>query len=351
MLLRSILGERVAVSEAVRIRRSNTDAVLIWICLFAAALVLLGRLSGLGEVAEAQTFAIIFTAIAVEALPFVLLGAVVAAAIEVFVSEDTFARVARLPVGLQLPAAAMGGFAFPVCECGSVPVARRLIARGMHPTAGLAFMLASPIFNPVVLGSTWVAYSPRGLALPMVLGRAGLGLLLALAVGWALGTEGSKELLKARAQPDSPSGEHDDHASTSGRRDEFVRHLTGDFFFMGKFLVAGAALSAALQTVIPQSIIGGVARTPIIASLAMMAVAFVSSLCSEADAFVAVSFGQFPLGSQLAFLVFGPVLDFKLSFLYAGTFRKHFVLRLLLVTVPVVLAGSLWFEAITGRLL
>jgi uncharacterized membrane protein YraQ (UPF0718 family) len=96
--------------------------------------------------------------------------------------------------------------------------------------------------------------------------------------------------------------------------------------------------------VIPAGVVSGVARTPFVGALALMALAFVLSLCSEADAFVAVSFVQFPLGAQLAFLVFGPVLDVKLSFLYGATFRRSFPVRLAAVAVPVVLAGSLWFE-------
>lgn len=124
-----------------------------------------------------------------------------------------------------------------------------------------------------------------------------------------------------------------------------MEHLAGDFAFMGRFVVIGGALAALLQTVIPQSIISGVARTPLVGSLALMGLAYVLSLCSEADAFVAVSFTQFPLGSQLAFLVFGPVVDAKLSFLYGATFRRMFVARLMIVAIPVVLAGSLWFEA------
>ena len=307
-----------------------------------AALGIGARLAGIAETAVAQTFTLIFTAIVVEALPFVLLGAIVSAAIEVFVSDRTFERVGRLPVAFQLPVAALGGLAFPVCECGSVPVARRLIGRGVHPSAGIAFMLASPIFNPIVLASTWVAYSTRGVALQMVLGRAGLGVILAIATGWALGSEGARELLRARF--DERDEHHDPGTSRGERRSAFVEHLAGDFFFMAKFLVVGAALAAALQTLLPQSLIGGVARTPIIAGLALMAVAYVSSLCSEADAFVAVSFTQFPLGSQLAFLVFGPVLDVKLSFLYTASFRKRFVARLAVVAVPVTLAGSLLFE-------
>jgi len=79
-----------------------------------------------------------------------------------------------------------------------------------------------------------------------------------------------------------------------------------------------------------------------------MAFAFVLSLCSEADAFVAVSFTVFPLGAQLAFLVFGPVLDAKLALLYGSTFGRGFVLRLAAVTAPVVLVGSLWFGAVAG---
>lgn len=290
-----------------------------------------------------ETFAVIFASIVIEALPFVLLGATVSAAIEVFVPDRTFVALGRLPVALQLPAAAFGGFAFPVCECGSVPVARRLIARGIHPAAGLAFMLASPILNPVVLASTVVAYSGRGLATQMVLGRAGLGLILAIVAGWAIGTTGASDLLRPRPDDAEPTA-HDTH-----RVRAFSTHLGNDFFFMGRFVVLGAALAGVLQTAIPQSIVAGIASTPVVSALALMAIAFVLSLCSEADAFVAVSFVQFPLGSQLAFLVFGPVVDAKLAFLYGATFRGRFVARLVVVALPVVLAGSLWFEVVVGR--
>jgi uncharacterized membrane protein YraQ (UPF0718 family) len=298
------------------------------------------RAAGIAELPAAQTFVLIFASIAIEALPFVLLGALVSALIEVYVPARTLGRLARLPLGLQLPAAACAGLTFPVCECGSVPVARRLILRGVHPAAGLAFMLAAPIVNPVVLASTVLAYRGRGVALEMVAGRAALGLAVALLAGWALGGRPARELLRAAPPVAASSAEPRD------RWGSFVDHLATDFFFMGRFVVVGAALAAALQTLIPSSIVAGVARTPVIGTLALMAVAFVLSLCSEADAFVAVSFVQFPLGSQLAFLVLGPVADAKLTLLYGATFRRSFVARLLLAAVPVVLAGSLWFEVI-----
>ena len=330
-------------TEAVVAGHPRLDRFLLPALGGTVLVLLLGRLLGVGESAPAQTFSIIFTAIVVEAIPFVLLGALVAAAIEVFVSDNALGRITRLPPALQLPAAVLGGFAFPVCECGSVPVARRLIRRGVHPGAGVAFMLASPIFNPIVLLSTWVAYSPRGLGAQMVIGRAGLGLVTAMAAGWALGGYGAKELLRERIEASSAAGDHD-HGHGKGRA--FIQHLTGDFFFMIKFLMVGAALSASFQTLRPQSVVSGVARTAVVGTLALMAIAFVSSLCSEADAFVAVSFTQFPLGAQLAFLVFGPVLDFKLAFLYGGAFRKRFLPMLAAVVAPTVLAGSLVAEVI-----
>jgi uncharacterized membrane protein YraQ (UPF0718 family) len=330
----------MAATETLVLRRGvqlRTWAVAV---LALALVFVLTRMLGVGDNQSAQTFALVFTAIVAEALPFVLLGAFAAALLEVYVPDRVFDRIARLPVALQLPAAAAGGFAFPVCECGSVPVARRLIAKGMHPSAVLAFMIASPIFNPIVLGSTWVAYQARGLGLEMVLGRAGLGLILALGAGWAIGGEGARDLLRPRPE----TCDHDHGASCCSHEKSFVAHLVDDFFYMGKFLILGAALAATIQAVLPQSLIGSATSSPLVASLALMVLAFVSSLCSEADAFVAVSLTPFPVGSQLAFLVFGPVLDFKLFFLYGATFKRRLIGSLAVIAIPVTMAGALWFE-------
>jgi uncharacterized protein len=101
-----------------------------------------------------------------------------------------------------------------------------------------------------------------------------------------------------------------------------------------------------MQTAVPQSVFTGVLTSPLVGSLLLMTLAFILSLCSEADAFVAVSFIQFPLGPQLAFLVFGPILDIKLALLYGATFGRMFVLRVLVVTAPTVLVGSLIFQEV-----
>jgi uncharacterized protein len=326
--------------DAPRAERPVTVPLVVAVVLLTGLSIAAGRVFDLASVDEAQTFLVIATSIVVEALPFVLLGALVSALIEVFVPDRAFAAVARLPLRWQVPGACLAGFAMPVCECGSVPVARRLILRGVHPAAGLAFMLASPVINPIVLLSTAVAYQGQG-AVAMVAGRAGLGVIVALAAATIIAGPRTGWLLRPRAV------EAHDHRHGS-RVQAVADHLAGDLLFMGRFVIAGAVLAAAMQTAVPQSVFTGVLTSPFVGSLLLMALAFVLSLCSEADAFVAVSFIQFPPGPQLAFLVFGPILDIKLALLYGATFGRAFVLRLALVTAPIVLAGSLLFQEVFG---
>jgi uncharacterized membrane protein YraQ (UPF0718 family) len=125
-------------------------------------------------------------------------------------------------------------------------------------------------------------------------------------------------------------------------------HLAADALFMGKFLVLGAAAAAFLQTVVPRDIVAGLSDAPVLGTLALMALAFMLSLCSEADAFVAVSFSGFGLGPQLAFLALGPVIDTKLAVLYGAAFPRRFVPVLLVVAVPIIVVASLLFEAVAA---
>jgi uncharacterized protein len=117
---------------------------------------------------------------------------------------------------------------------------------------------------------------------------------------------------------------------------------------MGKFLVLGAAVSALIQTFVSRDVLEGLGGMPVVGSLALIALAVLLSLCSEADAFVAVSFSSFGAGSQLAFLALGPVLDLKLAILYGATFGRRFAPLLLLVAAPLILAAALLFEAVVS---
>lgn len=298
------------------------------------------------RVAWIRSYIVIFGSLLVQALPFVTLGALAAALVEVFVPIGTLERLARLPRPLQLPAAALAGLAFPICECGSVPVARRLAQRGLMPSAAVTFMLAAPVVNPVVIASTFVAYRARPSTWTMVGGRFALGMLVAIAVGWVIGNRSVDELLKP-----NPEDVHERHVRVErpeARWRRFFSHLGNDFLFMGRYLILGVTIAAAIQTFLPASALTSVSGVPVVSIVVMMVLAAALSLCSESDAFVAASFVQFGPAAQLAFLVSGPMVDAKLLTLYAGTFRWGFVRAVVVVVFVTTLVSTLWLGVITG---
>ena len=329
----------------VRTADARTWAGVLGVLVAAAVAV---RVADPERFAWVQSFFVIFGSLLIQALPFVLIGALAAALIEVFVPMGTLEKLAKLPRPLQLPAAGLAGIAFPICECGSVPIARRLIQKGLMPSAGITFMLSAPVLNPVVIASTFFAFRGRSSMWTMVIGRFTLGLLVAVAVGWVIGARSKGDLLRPR--PDEKR--HAKHVLELGPPEArwrlFFVHLGNDFLYMGRFLLLGATIAAMVQTFLPASIIGRVASTPVLDVVVMMVLAFVLSLCSESDAFIAASFVQFGPAAQLAFLVSGPMIDFKLSALYLGTFRRGFLRTLVVAVAATTFVGAMWVKVISG---
>jgi uncharacterized membrane protein YraQ (UPF0718 family) len=330
-----------------RPERSRTDrarAVGVPIGVILGAIVLI-RVTGLDDVGPVHNVLLIFAGLLVEALPFILLGAIVSAAIETFMPQSFFARFARAPKPVQVGGAAFGGMLFPVCECGSVPVARRLMLRGLAPTAAVTFMLAAPIVNPIVILSTIFAYQGREILFLMVAGRVLMGLGVAITGGLVAGNAATHRAILGEPGGQCHTGHDHDHRHGS-RAAGFVEHMTFDFAFMARFMMIGALIAALIQTVVPQDAIDHVADTAVLAILAMMLLAFALALCSESDAILISSFVQFSPAAQLAFLVFGPMVDTKLATLYSGAFGARFA-RLLVPTVALAtFIACLWLEAI-----
>jgi uncharacterized membrane protein YraQ (UPF0718 family) len=218
--------------------------------------------------------------------------------------------------------------------------------RGLMPSAAVTFMLAAPVLNPVVIASTFVAFRGRTTLWAMVGGRFLLGMLVAIAVGWVIGNRSKDELLKPNPE------EVDEHLLELGRPEarwrRFFVHLGNDFLFMGRYLLLGATIAAAIQTFLPTSLLTGLAERQVVSILAMMALAAALSLCSESDAFVAASFVQFGPSAMLGFLVFGPMVDLKLVSLYAGTFRRGFARTVVLVAAAATFVGALWVGVAFG---
>ncbi|WP_030667920.1 permease [Streptomyces cellulosae] len=282
-----------------------------------------------------QSWMTVFVAVVVQALPFLVLGVLLSAAIAVFVPPSFFARALPKRPALAVPVAGMAGAVLPGCECASVPVAGALVRRGVTPAAALAFLLSAPAINPIVLTATAVAFPNNP---EMVLARLVASLLVACAMGWLWQRLGRADWLRppARAAYDGQSK----GAAFWGS----VRH---DVMHAGGFLVVGAMAAATLKAVVPEEWLRMAAGNPVVSVLALAVLAVLLSICSEADAFVAASLSQFSLTARLAFLVVGPMVDLKLFAMQAGTFGRGFALRFAPATFVLAITGAV----LTGTVL
>lgn len=284
-----------------------------------------------------------------EAIPFVLVGVLISGLIQTFVKERWIARI--MPRNRYL-ATIFGcgiGLFFPSCECGIVPITRKLINKGMPLHAGIAFMLTGPIINPIVLFSTYIAF---GNDWQMVGIRAGLSLAVAFSVSIILSFLFKELPFRIQDGQTAAAIEHGSEQLAARlplnkRLYEVIVHAIDEFFSVGKYLVLGAFIAACMQTFVPTSYLLHLGSNPVTSSLVMIALAFIISLCSEADAFIAASFrSTFTVGSLSAFLVFGPMIDIKNTLMLLGTYHRKFVFTLIALVAFFTLAGSL----IVGRL-
>lgn len=263
----------------------------------------------------------IFISILIEALPFILLGVLISGIIQIFVTEEMMARIIPKNKILAVLSASFIGAIFPACECGIVPITRRLMAKGVPLYAAIPFMLTGPVINPIVLFSTYIAFGNNW---GMVLYRGGIALLVALIVGGLLSIQFKDSQLK------NDVADHVHQKSFKGKFMGMLKHSIDELFSVGKFLILGAFVAAFIQTMVKTSTLLDIGQGPLSSNLVMMGLAYVLSLCSEADAFVAASFrSTFSTGSLVAFLVFGPMLDIKNTLMLLGTFKAKFVLYLM----------------------
>jgi len=283
----------------------------------AVIAVVLGRgwLLGLIDSPRMLTLVTVFVSIMVQSLPFLVLGTILSAAITAFVPARFFERALPRNAAAAVPVAGAAGALLPACECGSVPVAGALMRRGVAPAAALAFLLASPAINPVVLIATAVAFPGQP---SMVVARFAASLLTAVIMGWLWLRLGQPGWLRPRRRHDS----HTDRGWAA-----FWESCRHDVVQAGGFLVVGAFAAAVLNVTVPPGWLEVIAANPVFSVLALALLAVLLSICSEADAFVAASLSQFSLTARLAFLVVGPMVDLKLIAMQMGSFGPRFASR------------------------
>ena len=339
-----------------------------------------------------QDFAFAFLSILFEGAPFILLGTLISGFIDIYLPAGTMDRLLPKKKFPAILVSGLLGFILPVCECAVVPVIRRLVKKGLPVSCALTYMLAAPIVNPITALSTWKAFKgpeiPFGeeltysASLVMTVSRLGLGFLVAVAVGVIVSRIPMVKILRQRLidslqKEETPAVAHShghdhhdhdhDHSSCCGHdhgHDHGHHHHHGekgdnrmvaafrsamrDFVDVGVYFTIGVAITALFNTGIAPGAewLDGLAKNDLIAPAALMALAFVLSLCSTSDAFIAATLDKFTYGAKLAFLTFGPMLDVKLLFLYQTVLRKSFILWLSLGLFLAIGAAAIAWQAL-----
>lgn len=345
----------------------------------------------------------LFLSLLVEAMPFLLIGVAFSSVLMFFIDERKLIGILPKNAFLGALSGSLIGLLFPVCECGNVPVARRLLVQGAPTAVSIGFLLAAPTINPVVFWATWVAF--RGQP-EVVFLRVGFTLLIATTVGWVfsrqpdIGPFLQNAVARGRFRERSPqadtlqadtpdllqggtffiqgggvgamgAGEGVGEISRAIRLDtaaaqrlvanpaleQTIRHklvlvaenMVRELRELGAILILGSAIAATVQVAVPRELILGLGQDMVSSILAMMILAAVVSICSTVDSFFALSFAAtFTTGSLLAFLIFGPMIDLKNIGLLLTVFKGRAVFYLFALAAMMSFALSLFVNLYIG---
>lgn len=311
-------------------RRSRAALAAAGVLALLLAVIALRAFMGGGDAnlaAPLRDFATLSIAVFVESLPFVILGTLLSILVQIWIPASWLDRaLPRRPV-LRRAALSLLGVVLPVCECGNVPLARGLLMRGFSPAEAVTFLLAAPVLNPVTILTTYHAFGwESGILVARVLG----GFVIANLLGWWLSTHPRPETMLTqgfRASCDHAQADHGGKASKSASA------LVAETSALLPALAVGSALAGAVQVGVPRGVLVALGGHPLWSVLALLALAFVVSICSNVDAFFVLSLSaSFLPGSIVAFLLFGAMTDLKMVALLCTTFTTRTIVLLVALT-------------------
>ncbi|WP_312094406.1 permease [Niallia sp.] len=288
---------------------------------------------------QIKTIFILFLGIFLEALPFLLLGAIASSVINLYISEEAIARIIPKNPYAAIGVALIAALITPVCECAIIPVVRRLIQKGISVHIGVVLLMGAPILNFIVFGSTYYAFQNN---LSIAYGRFIICVLASIIVSIIIYILFSKQKVLKTHREDLMTTAPINVNKGDSKWKGILHHTCHEFFTIGKYFIIGAVFASVAQVYLQDSYIMQAGESSIEGTAVMMGLAYVLSLCSEADAFVAASFlKMFSPEAIIGFLVFGPILDFKNTFVMLASFRIKFVLLFILIVTIVVYVLSL----------
>lgn len=264
----------------------------------------------------------------IEALPWVILGVVLSIVVQVWLPADAVQRWLPRNAWARRAVLSLLGMFIPVCECGNVPFARGLMMRGLAPAEALTFLIAAPIVNPIVILTTHAAFGWDG---GILVARLVGGYLIANLIGWVYSRHRDPQSLLTDRFVETCA--HVAHEPGTPVRRSLIQFLV-ELSAVMPALVIGSALAGAVQVLVPRDVLLAIGSNPVLSILAMVALAMTVAICSNVDAFFALSFAStFSSGAIIAFLLVGPLVDVKMLALLRTTFTGRVLAGLVGIVV------------------
>lgn len=327
-----------------------------------------------------SNFAIAFLSILLEGAPFILIGTLFSGFLGVYLPAGAMEKLLPRNRTAAVLVSGLLGLLLPVCECAVVPVIRRLVGKGLPVSCAFAYMLAAPIVNPVTILSTWNAFPAlEGWAdRPefFTFSRALLGYGAAVLVGLVVLRIPLPKILKPHVLPAADHdhhhhhehGEHSccghdesaeapphDHAAVGENRIILaMRAALKDFTDVGVYFTIGVIITALFNVGIAPGAewLESMEGSALGQTAAFMLLAFLLSLCSTSDAFIAATLAP-PAAARnaarLAFLVFGPMMDVKLLFLYSTLMKPRFLAYLAVTLFFLIGLAAIGWTSLMGH--
>lgn len=276
---------------------------------------------------------IIFISIFVEALPFLLMGSLISSIIERYISNEMIVKLIPKNIFLGTITGIFLGFFIPACDCAVIPISKRLIKKNIPLNVAISFMLASPIINPVVLFSTYYAFSNSKIEIFWY--RITLGVLVSFIVGIIMSYLYPEKVIKEDkhiCNHINCSHCHLKPIKSSYKEDIIfiLKHTIIDITEVLRYLMFGALLASLIQVLLPQPVMLIFKDNRILSIIVLMLFAYLISLCSTSDSFVGKSLlGVFPNQAIVAYLLLGPMIDIKNTVVLLGNYKKNFVISLI----------------------
>lgn len=295
-----------------------------------------------------------------QAVPFTLIGVLVSAAVETWITADFIEKHAPKSIANGFLAAILAGVCVPVCDCVVVPTFSRLVARKLPLPCAVTFLCAVPVVNPVSIWATWYAFAD----VPAVaVTRVALGVGVALLVGisfviFPVKSQVLREKFFIKSCGSTcDSCDFDNNVgpliSFKDHLKIYAHHVYADFMRLMPIILFGTTVASIIRVWLGADPASKINTTTVFVAIpAMMLIAYASSLCSSSDAVIARSLAaSLPMSSVIVFLLFGPMLDIKNTLMLIEDFKGKFVIRLTATIVVICLLAALLVHLAWGVML